>query len=498
MNGIFEQIGEAVSLHAPRILAALAILLVGWLIALAIGAAVRGILRRTGLGERIAGWMRLKDVDMAAGFAKGVFYVLMLFVLVAVFQTLGLTLITEPLNNLLNELTGYLPRILGGAALLVVAVVLANVVRSLLGKVLTGMNVDRRLRDGLDDETNIGDAGEPTLARTLAETAYWLILLLFLPAILGAFGLSGLLAPVEGMVATIVGFLPQLFAAAVILLVGWFVARIVQRVAGGLLAAAGADRLSERVGLAAALGETPFSRVIGTVIYALILVPVIVAALNALALDAVTAPASRMLDALIGAVPHIFAATLILVFSHLVGRIVAGLVSNVLAGLGFDRLPARLGLSLNADNASGPSVWAGKLVHLGIMLFAVTEASGQLGFAAVSTLTSQFLGFAGHVFMGLAILTIGVLLANLAARAVRATGTPQAALLASLTRAAVMVLTVAMSLREMGFADEIVNLAFGLLFGAVAVAGGLAFGLGGREEAAAQLGRWRKSIGGGE
>lgn len=487
MNGILEQIGEAVSLHAPRILAALAILLVGWLIALAVGAVVRGLLRRTGLGDRIGGWLRLRDADVSVGAGKGAFYLLMLFVLVAVFQALGLTLITEPLNELLAGITGYLPSLLGGLGLLLLALVLANVVKSLLSKLLTGLDIDRRLRG---DETD----GQPTLARSLAETAYWLVLLLFLPAILGAFGLAGLLAPVQEMTAKILGFLPQLFAAAIILVAGWFVARIVQRVASGLLAAVGADRLSERVGLASALGGTPLSGLIGTVIYALILIPVIVAALNALALEAVTAPASRMLDTLIGAVPHLFAATLILVLSHVVGRIVSGLATNILAGVGFDRLPAKLGLNRNAEGGASPSAWAGRIVHLVIMLFAVTEAAGQLGFASLSALTHEFLGFAGHVFMGLAILTIGVLLANLAARAVRAAGTPQGPLLASLTRAAVMVLTVAMALREMGFADEIVNLAFGLLFGAVAVAAGLAFGLGGREEAAQQLGKWRRSI----
>jgi len=51
-----------------------------------------------------------------------------------------------------------------------------------------------------------------------------------------------------------------------------------------------------------------------------------------------------------------------------------------------------------------------------------------------------------------------------------------------------------MALREMGFAEEIVNLAFGLLLGAVAVAAALAFGIGGRDEAASQLKTWRRSL----
>jgi len=192
-----------------------------------------------------------------------------------------------------------------GAARDNLVLVSADIVKSLLANLLTGMEIGRRLRSGAADVDVT--VSEPTLARTPAETAYWLIPLLFLPAIHGAFGPAGMLSPVEGMVSSLVGFLPNLLAAAVMLAVGWFAARIVQRVASGLLSAVGVDRLSERVGLASALGETPFAKVIGTVICALILVPVILGALNALALEAVTAPASRMLDAPIGSVPHLFA-----------------------------------------------------------------------------------------------------------------------------------------------------------------------------------------------
>jgi hypothetical protein len=51
-----------------------------------------------------------------------------------------------------------------------------------------------------------------------------------------------------------------------------------------------------------------------------------------------------------------------------------------------------------------------------------------------------------------------------------------------------------MALRQMGLADDIVNLAFGLLLGAIAVAAALAFGLGGREIAGQELGLWLKSF----
>ncbi|MEZ0471720.1 hypothetical protein [Luteimonas salinilitoris] len=67
---------------------------------------------------------------------------------------------------------------------------------------------------------------------------------------------------------------------------------------------------------------------------------------------------------------------------------------------------------------------------------------------------------------------------------------PGPAGLARIARIAILGLVLAMGLRAMGIADDIVNLAFGLVLGAVAVAIALAFGLGGREAAGEVTRRW--------
>ena len=485
MDNVSARLMAAVSAYAPRILAGLAILVVGWLVALLLAAALRGVLRRAGLNDRLPRWLGDgRRSDPAAGLARIVFYILMLFVLVATFQALGLTIVTEPLNALLSQVFAYAPRLLAGGLLLVLAVLLATGVRAVLSRLLTASDLDARL----GAEAGLEGAGDHRVARSLAETAYWLILLLFLPAILGALGMHGLLEPVVHMTDSVVAFLPRLFAAAVVFLVGWFVARIVRRVVAGLLAAAGVDGLAARAGLGDRL---VLSRLAGTIVYALILIPVAVAALQSLKLDAITAPATRMLDMIMGALPQVFAAALILGLSHVMGRFAGGLVRSLLAGAGFDRLPAVLGLVPQERVTDAPSRWGGAAVHAVIMTFAVAEAAGRLQFQAVAAMSTRLLAFAGQVALGLVILVAGMLLAGLAARAVRGTGRPQSALLATVARAAVLVLTGAMALREMGFAEDIVNLAFGLLLGAVAVAAALAFGLGGREAAARQLRRWQ-------
>jgi hypothetical protein len=222
---------------------------------------------------------------------------------------------------------------------------------------------------------------------------------------------------------------------------------------------------------------------------------VLIASLNALKLEALTQPASRMLEMIVVALPNIFVATLILVVSYMIGRVIATLVSNLLTGIGFNSILARLGIGKEISEGKWtPASTVGYLVLLGIMLFAVMEASDQLGFVQLSVLLSQFILLSGHILLGLVIFAVGLFLANLVSKAILATSTTQANLLALSARIAIIILAAAIGLRQMGLANEIINIAFGLLFGAIAVAVAIALGLGGREIASRELEGWINSI----
>jgi hypothetical protein len=490
-----EQMAQLAGGYVPNLIAALAILVVGWLVALILSAIVRGVLRRTTLDDRLARWVMgeeaARGIEVERQIGRGVYYLIMLFVLIAFFQTLGLTIITEPLNRLLIQVFQYAPRLLGAGLLLLIAWIVASALKLVISRVLSAAKIDERLGSGagLEEEKRV------PLAQTIGNAVYWLVFLLFLPAVLGALELQGLLEPVQGMINQILGFLPNIFAAGLILAVGWLVARIVQQIVTNLLAAVGADRLSERVGLAPVLGEQKLSGLLGLVVYVLVLIPVLIAALNALALEAITQPASNMLNVILEALPAIFAATLVLVIAYVVGRVVAGLITSLLTGVGFNAILARLGLGKEpSEGERTPSEIVGYLVLVAIMLFAAIEASRLLGFVLLADLVAQFTAFAGQVILGLIIFAIGLYLANLAARTVQASGAAQAGLLALAARVSIMVLAGAMALRQMGLANEIINLAFGLLLGAIAVALALAFGLGGREIAAREVEHWLQSI----
>jgi len=124
------------------------------------------------------------------------------------------------------------------------------------------------------------------------------------------------------------------------------------------------------------------------------------------------------------------------------------------------------------------------------MLFASVEAAHRLDFTQVEGLVSMFINFGGNVLLGVAILMVGFWLATLAHQAILRASDGVAVAMAGIARYAILGLVLAMGLSAMGIADEIVNIAFALVFGAVAVAIALSFGLGGREAAGKQMEYW--------
>ena len=299
------------------------------------------------------------------------------------------------------------------------------------------------------------------------------------------------------------GFVPSLLGAIGILVVGWIVAVTVRSVIRGTLKR---TRFDERVAEWTTGKPVSVAHTAGTLVYWIIMLfvamavfqaldlPLVAEPLNALALEAVTAPASEMLASILNVVPVLFGAAVLLAIAYFIGRVVADLVTNVLVGAGFDSILMKLGLARDPSEGRRPSDVAGLLILVALMLFASIEAAGMLGFESLSDLISRFLVLGGQVVLGLVIFGIGLFLANVAESAVRTSSTPQAGLLAMATRVAIIVLAGAMGLRQMGLANEIITLAFGLLLGAIGVASALAFGLGARDVAGRSVENWVNSI----
>jgi hypothetical protein len=273
---------------------------------------------------------------------------------------------------------------------------------------------------------------------------------------------------------------------------------LLQRIVANLAHNAGLDRMDERLGLATGDSKPALSSALATVAFALVLVPTAIGALNALQLDAVAVPASARLQGFLSAVPFVFGAALVVGVAFAVGRFVAQLVENLLANAGFDSLVDKLGFArqqpTGGKQARTPSQLAGLLTMVALLLLGAISALRMMGFVIIANLVRDFTVFGAQVLLGLAIFGAGLLIANGVGSVVESSRASHKQFFSLISRGAVLVFAGAMALRQMGIADDIINIAFALLMGAVAVAFALAFGLGGRVFAGQQLEEWRRNL----
>lgn len=507
---------------AINIVKAIAILVVGWIVALIIKSIVKGLLNKTDIDNKIASWVTGgdgdSDIPIETWASSTVYWFVILFTVVAVLQTLQLEAVYTPLNELLSSVTNFIPKIFAAAVWLGVAWFVATVVRIIVVKGLGSFKIDERLNQGMADESDPEAAAgteQVSITETIGNALYWFIFFLFLPIILETLGLENTLSPLLGLVDKVFLILPNLFAAALIGVVGWFIAQIVRRLVTNLLKATGVDQVGAKFGLTGTAGSQSLSWILGTIAYILILIPVAISAFEVAQIEAISTPAIAMLDQALALLPKLLGASIILTFAYVVGEYVSDLVTTVLTGFGFDNVLVWLGLedllgsSTPVDSATlidfegealppkkvkTPSEIIGTISLIAIMLVASLTAVDILEIEALTSVVGIVLAIAGQVLVALLIFGLGLYFSNISYKALSSSGTRQAKIMGQAARIIILVLVGAMALEQMGIATNIVNLAFGLLVGGIAVAIAIAFGLGGKDIAAEQVRGWIDSM----
>ncbi|MHC4432730.1 MAG: mechanosensitive ion channel, partial [Planctomycetota bacterium] len=505
----FKQLATEFWHYLPYLVGGIAVLVVGWLVAWLLAGITRKLVARTRVDDRLGtamGKQASEQGRLANWVAAAVFWIILSLSVIGALSVLQLGALSESLRQAVDAVMRYVPQLIAAGVLLLVAWITAEVLRWIIVRALEKTNLERRLgvtgrasatapgQEAAGVTPSLGDresaiAAPRGLAKSMGDVVYWLVFLLFLPAILGALAIQGILGPVQSMVDKVLAFLPNILVAVVILALGWFFASILRRIVIGILTAVGADRLGQRIGLKSEPGQSgSISHVVGWTVFLLVLIPVFLAALDALQLQALTRPTSEMLGRVLNAVPSIFAAGLVLVIAYVVGRIVSQLVTKILESARFDALPAKLGLGETASESQwAPSRLAGYLVLIAILLFATVTSLELLGFAILSGILTNFLHLAGRILLGLVIFAFGLFLARIVGGAIASRQKKHTQTWSLAAQIGIMFLAGAMALRQMGLADEIISLAFGLTFGAAAVAAAIAFGLGGRDLAGRKL-----------
>jgi len=360
--------------------------------------------------------------------------------------------------------------------ILVIGMIIAKFIKKVSTKALGNISALRRENS---------DGSVTDLATPIASLVYFIVVLFVLIAVLGAMGLTDVLEPLKNMANQFLGYIPNILGAGIVGYVGWILAKLISEFVGVVL-----NKADQQ--LAARTGSTDFkvSKLGSAFVFAAILLPIVVAALGILDIEAISVPATAMIHQLMAAIPNIIAAGIILLVTWFVVRFVIFILTGILEGMQINSMPERLGMQGMFSETFTPIKLICNTIMFFAMLAASTAAVEKLNIEVLSTLMAKVLEFGGGILVGGVILLVGNLLSSIAHSHLLKSNPS----LANIARLAILGLVLAMGLRAMGLADNIVNMAFGFTLAAVAVAAALAFGLGGRDAAKRVADSWAAKI----
>ena len=387
------------------------------------------------------------------------------------------------------------PRIIGALVILLIGWLVARAVKWGVANLINRTPLARRA-----NQPNHPPRDKSTIGAQVGDAAFWVVLLVAFFLAAQPLGLASATGPLADMLNGFGNAVPRIIGAGLILFLGYILASVAKKAVEAVITASHVERLSAHVGSTPPADPSALPRAVGSVVFALIIIPVAIAALDTLNIAAISQPATAMLRIILDAIPHVIAAGIIITLAYYLGKFASQLITSFLGSTGVDKAINSLGLfprsdapvdgvtgaeqvSVKAGATLTPSKMIGSGVFIAIVIFGLMEAFRQLNFAYGSRIMAEVLTLFGQVVFGAIIIAAAVAIARLISTTIKASGGAGADFTASLTKVAIIVLGTAIGLRFMGLADDIINLAFGLILGAISVAFALAFGLGGRDQA---------------
>jgi len=373
------------------------------------------------------------------------------------------------LNDLLRNFTSgdYLINALVAILLLVVGIFIAKLLKKLTAKIIQ--------KSGLDDKLKSKNI---TLSKFISKLVYLLVMIFVFTLVLGRLGLTSALDPLKNMLNDFLSFIPKIVGAGLVAYIGYMLATIVAEFVG-----MSGDTIRKSLSKLKLSNKIDIVNILKKIVFIFIFIPLLIVALNILEMDSISVPATNMLSSFMEAIPKIAVAAIILIVFTIGARFLSSLVKDILNGMNMNDTLKKIQLDKMTGSLNVVKL-IGNIVYFFIVLFGITTAVEKLEFNQLSEILATVNVYGGKILFGLVILVIGNWIAGIVFKNMAA---KENAFLASIVRMAIIAIFLAIGLSTMGIADEIINLAFGLTLGTIALTIVLSFGLGGREAAGQQM-----------
>ena len=242
------------------------------------------------------------------------------------------------LNSIWNSIVMMLPNLLMGILLILVAWVVATLVKKAIQKGLEAVNLDDKLAGW--GAVSTAEQGRETI-HILAQVFYYLVWILFLPGIFETFGLTSVYQPIQNMVNTALAYLPNIIGAIVLIVAAFVVGKFVKNLVYNLALSLNVDRWVSKftnqdnrpdasAGVATERKDT-IANILANIAYVLVLIPILVVALETLGIRSISEPIVNVLNAILAAIPNILVAVILLGVGIAIAKFVVNLVTSLLS-----------------------------------------------------------------------------------------------------------------------------------------------------------------------
>lgn len=217
--------------------------------------------------------------------------------------------------------------------------------------------------------------------------------------------------------------------------------------------------------------------------------------------DAVVLAVVNSLEKFANFLPNLLGALIIFVFGWLVAGVLRNLTLKILSMVQLEPFAEKVGLS-DALKRAGATLTApeliAELIKWATVLVFLSPTVEVLGLSQVTQVINSVLLYIPNVLVAVLIIMFGAIFADLTAQFVRggasALGSSTARVFAVITKYAIVIFAVLVSLSQLGIAQQLIATVFTGLVAMLAIAGGLAFGLGGKDTAAEILEKLKESL----
>lgn len=391
----------------------------------------------------------------------------------------------DSVKEFFQDLLDQVPNFIFAIVLLIIAFIAANIVKSLVTKLLKAVKAEAFL-----SKLGVKDTATNSSIDFVAKLAYFVTFLLFLPGVLDKIGMQSVSSPITNMVDSFLEFIPKLIAAGIIVVVGIFVANIVKELLVPVLKAIKVDALQEKAGIAATEGAS-FSNVIANIVYGLIILVVVTSALDQLEIAAISGPANDIVSTIFAMLPNVLGAIIIIAIGLFIAKLVAKLLQNLLAGVGADTLIEKI--TGNAEKNINFSKVLSEVVKYVIVVVFIVQGLNVLDLAILTSIGATVIAYLPAVISTIIILAVGLFAANMAESAI-VKKNADAKAMALAAKVAIYVVTGFICLSQLGIAGAMVETTFILIVAAICIAVAIAFGVGGRTFAANTLAKLEKKL----